>query len=95
MKALIYANKSEAEAMRAKIDAAHGLPVDGVDIGGGIHAPPEQSRTYHFQSIIEHPLTKEWAAIVDLVDVSKLAGKDASDVDAAQKGADLTPDWFP
>lgn len=97
MKAIVYSNdQAGALAMQAKLDAAYGCPVAGVDIGGGVHAPAAQSVTVHQNPVLQHPVTKtNYATVVDGVDTSKLQASDKTVVDAAKAAPDLTPDWFP
>ena len=93
MKAIIFpSNQAGALAMQAKLDAAIGCPIAGVDIGG-VHAPPAQSVTVHYGSVIQHPVNKgDFATITEGFDATKLSGADKTAVQAA---ADLTADWFP
>ena len=97
MKAIVFlADQSGALAMQAKLDTSNGYPKDGVDVGGGIHSPPEQSITLHFNVCIQHPTSKgDFATVVDGVDSSKLQASDKTTVDNAKAAPDLTPDWFP
>lgn len=91
MKAVVFSDKTSADAIQAKIDAAYGYPRDGVDIGGGIHVHPSLSRTLHAQAVIAHPDGKQFAAVTDDVDSSKLAAQDKTAVDAA---VTLDATWF-
>lgn len=94
MKAIVFTNdQAGALAMQAKLDAAYNYPVDGFDVGGGVHAPKVQSQTVHFQQVLQHPTIKtNFAAIVDGVDTSKLS---VTDKTAVLSATDLTADWFP
>lgn len=93
MKAIVYSNDQPgALAMQAKLDVAYGCPIAGVDVGGGVHAPPEQSVTVHYGSVLQHPVNKsDYAAVCEGFDASKLAGADKT---AVQSAGDLTADWF-
>lgn len=94
MKAVVFpADQPGALAMQAKLDTAFGCPIAGVDVGGGVHAPPAQSVTTHYGSVIQHPTNKgDYAAVCDGFDASKLVGADKT---AVQNAPDLTTDWFP
>lgn len=94
MKAILFlADQVGALAMQTKLDVASGCPIAGVDVGGGVHAPPAQSVTVHYGSVIQHPVNKaDYAAVCDGFDASKLAGADKT---AVQNAPDLTTDWFP
>lgn len=65
MKVIIRRQRSELEAIAAELDARLGYPFDGIDIGGGVHAPPEQSRTLRRADVIKHPSLNQWALPVD------------------------------
>jgi len=97
MKAIIFpSDQPGALAMRAKLDTAFGCPIPGIDVGGGVHAPPSQSVTTHYGSVIQHPTNKaDFATQVDGFDTSKLQTGDKTIVDAAKVAPDLTADWFP
>lgn len=45
-------------------------PIEGVDIGGGIHVPKEMSMTTHITYATKHPKEEVW-----LVEVSKVAAE--------------------
>lgn len=53
IRGLSYPTKTEATKASADMAAALGYPKPGRDIGGGIHAPPEQSATLRPYDIIE------------------------------------------
>lgn len=97
MQAVLFpSDQAGALAMQAKLDAAYGCPVAGVDVGGGVHAPPEQSATIHYGTVLQHPTLKtNYATQVDGYDTSKLQPADKLIVDAAKASPDLTSDWFP
>jgi hypothetical protein len=81
-----------------------GYPLDGVDVGGGIHAPPEVTRTLYLDHVQKHPKKDEWATAVGSVDVAAKkdsikakrgmsdAQIDALDV-AAKSAKELPDDW--
>ena len=94
MKAVLFpADRTGALAFQGRLDAAYGCPIEGVDIGGGVHAPPEQSRTTHYGSVMQHPtVLTNYAAVCEGFDAQRLASADRTAVLAA---LDLTADWFP
>lgn len=75
MRAITSATLADLEAVQQKLDAALGYPIYGVDIGGGVHAPPEQSRTLRRADIIAHPKLAQWALPVDGVDAKLLTAQ--------------------
>lgn len=91
MTALVFATQAEADAYAAKVDAAYGYPKPGVNVGGGIHVPAEQSRTLRHDNVLEKPVTKDaWAYPVDAAVLAKEpapAGKTATTLDASWDGA--------
>jgi hypothetical protein len=77
MRAIIHTSQADATEYELLLRDAHGIPRDGsglpgVDIGGGIHAPPEQSRTVRYCEIVKHPTRNEWAVPIDAADESDL-----------------------
>jgi hypothetical protein len=50
-------NQASAEACQNAVDAAMGLPVEGVDTGGGVHVPAgdQQRFTKYYSLLIAHP----------------------------------------
>lgn len=77
MRAILHTSEADAIAYELLLRAAHGIPADGsglpgVDIGGGIHAPPGQSRTVRYCEIVKHPKRAEWATPIDPSDESDL-----------------------
>lgn len=82
MKAITSTDLATLEATQQKLDSALGYPIDGVDVGGGVHCPPEQSRTLRAVDIVEHPTLKEWMLPVDGYDK-------ASPIFDAESKADL------
>jgi hypothetical protein len=95
MKILQFATKKGADDAGAELDASCGYPKDGQDIGGGVHVPVEQGRTYHYASVIKHPVLDLYAIEADSIVESKraeIAGKVAG-VPAVSTVADA--DWRP
>jgi len=103
MKVIISVDVSELEAIAAELDARLGYPFDGIDIGGGVHAPPEQSRTLRRADVIKHPSLNQWALPVDqdvadaLLARADVTGPAPVDVVTplgdALAADDLGPDW--
>lgn len=93
MKALISSDRGALVAMAADLDADMGFPIDGTDIGGGAHAPPEQSRTLRRVDLRKHPTLDLWALPIDGVD--KDARIRPALVAAVKSSSDLTTDWEP
>jgi hypothetical protein len=87
--ALTYATEQEARARCADLDTALGYPKAGVDIGGGIHAPPELSRTLRHVEPMKHPKRDEWAVPIDEVAAVKLSPVETLAADV------LAADWAP
>lgn len=58
MRAVVFTHATNAaanaQAFANALDAILGYPRDGVDIGGGIHAPPAQSRTHRWATPFRH-----------------------------------------
>jgi hypothetical protein len=67
MTGLVYLSQAPADAQSASVDAALGYPRDGVDIGGGVHCTPAQSRTVRHAQVIQHPTLAQWAYPIDAV----------------------------
>lgn len=63
--AILY-SKEELIALANAVDDAMGYPKDGVDVGGGVHAPREEAVTLRYTELRENPTTKgEWAYPLD------------------------------
>lgn len=87
MKAITSPDLASLEAIQAKLDAELGYPFEGADIGGGIHAPPEQSRTLRRVDIIKHPSLDQWALPVDQGVAAALAARADAAATATTGGA--------
>jgi hypothetical protein len=85
--ALTYATEAEAQARCAELDTALGYPKAGVDIGGGIHAPAELSRTLRHVEPVKHPKRDEWAVPIDEAAAVKLSPVETMAADV------LASDW--
>ena len=81
--------------MQGKLDVAYGCPIDGIDIGGGVHASKAQSQTVHYGPVLKHPTLANWAAVCDKFPAGNLTTLSVSDQTAVTTATDLTPDWFP
>lgn len=109
MRALILTSKAEADAHELAMRRRHGIPEDGsgkpgVNIGGGIHAPDAESRTYRYAEVIRHPVADEWAVPIgaadDVEEAKPLDPKGlpkgmAEPMTATAAVVDLGADWFP
>ena len=58
MRAVVFTHATNAQQnaanFAAALDAVLGYPRDGIDIGGGIHAPKAQSRTHRWAVPFRH-----------------------------------------
>lgn len=64
MRAIVFATQAAALAGIASLDAVLGYPRDGVDIGGGVHAPAAASRTATWAIALPHPTdVTKWAVV--------------------------------
>ncbi len=61
MNSIVCLLQSDADGYSSAIDAKLGYPKPGVDIGGGIHAPPAQSVTVRYGAVQKHPTLALWA----------------------------------
>lgn len=65
MNAVVFAALAVANPFAAAVDASFGYPSNGVDIGGGIHVPPAQSRTLRYAALQQHHTLSLWAYLYD------------------------------
>jgi hypothetical protein len=77
-----------------------GYPASGVDIGNGVHVPPELSVTRWAHRIVEHPSGKSWAhPVVDpdkAGDTKLLTPAEVDDLKAKMASAvELDETWTP
>jgi hypothetical protein len=86
MNYLIFNSESDATSFIARIDTEKGFPMDGTNIGDGIHAPQEESRILHFCGYFKHPTDELYAVKVDDIMDLLISGEDP---------VTLTSDWFP
>ena len=102
----ILTTEQAATKLQAIVAEDCGFPCDGVDVGGGIHAPKSMSRTLYLDHVHKHPKKDEWATAVGSVDVAakkesikqKRGMSDAQidALDASVKAAkELGDDWKP
>jgi len=83
--AAIFTTKASAEAYRAKVEQAEGLPrIEGAHFGLGRHEPLSFSPTTHLADIVAHPDGKQFAYPI----VSEK-------VPLPDKEADLDDTWKP
>lgn len=100
MKAIV-ASKDELIALAAAVDLALGMPLAGVDVGVGSHAPPEECITLRYAELREHPTTKgTWAYPLDATCRPIVADKQVEDGKLADPNAvklagevELGTDW--
>ena len=90
MKAIIAA-KDDLLLLASRLDLDLGYPKPGVNVGDGIHAPPEQSVTLRHVELRKHPAREEWAYPVDVVTESMAASAKQPRIGAA---VELAEDWF-
>jgi len=60
MTELVSGVQADLTTLAANVDARLGYPSNGVNIGGGIHAAPAQSRTIRHGQVIRHPTLSQW-----------------------------------
>jgi hypothetical protein len=58
---VVFGNQTAANQFRDNIDADFGFPINGVRMGGGIHASVAQGRTTRYAPLIKHPTLNRWA----------------------------------
>jgi hypothetical protein len=62
----IVTTELEAKSLQDIIAKALGYPKQGAPVGGGIHAPVEQSMTLYYVKAMQHPTRLDsWACPVD------------------------------
>lgn len=86
---IVFDNMERAYAFRDRVDDAHGLPKQGVRVGGGIHAPKHMGWTVTQALLLKHPGGRAWAYPVDSVPPSLLTG----DVLQGKAPTQLGHDW--
>lgn len=93
MKAIVLTDATTATKTASDLDAQYGYPCDGVDVGGGVHAPPALSRTLRYADVLKHPTDAKWAVQIDVKDVgdAKVAAVVATEKTAPP--ADLDATW--
>lgn len=73
MKAYVFNDLPSAQAAQAHVDQKLGMPIAGVNIGGGIHAPPSQSVTTTYAVPVKHPTLPQWSIASDPVVDAKVS----------------------
>lgn len=77
----------------AAVDEAGGYPKAGIDIGGGVHVPPDASVTTGYAAVLQHPSGTKWAYQADSV-VVPIVGPNAIQYDLGV-AAPLDATWYP
>lgn len=108
MRATKHLTLADAVSRELDLRRRHGIPEDGsgkpgVNIGGGIHAPDAESRTYRYAEVIKHPVADEWAVPIGAADDVEEAKpldpkglpKGMAEPMATAAVVDLGADWFP
>ena len=63
--AYTFADLATATTFRNALDVQLGYPKPGIDVGGGVHAPPAQSVTPHYAGVLKHPTLATCAILSD------------------------------
>lgn len=87
MKLLRLPDRKSAGTFAEELDRVLGYPKPGKDVGGGSHAPGEQSTTVRHADILQDATTRQWGYPVDMVAEAVLTPVDAADLEA------LTLEW--
>jgi hypothetical protein len=61
----VFEDESSADACASTVDGVLGFPAAGVDVGGGIHAPAEESVTQTYALVTANSDASEWAYPAD------------------------------
>lgn len=89
---IVFASRPQATKFASDVDAELGLPLDGVDMGPGPHAPKALTRSVRFAELRKHPVRSEWA----YPDMPLIKGKrDRVPVPPGAVVKELEPDWTP
>lgn len=95
----IVGDKTELIALASAVDLAMGMPLAGVDVGAGIHGPPEGGVTLRYAELREHPTVKDtWCYPLDeknrpLILQKQVADGKSVQLDALVGESTLTSDW--
>jgi len=97
-----FTKQSDAQALQAQVDASLGYPKAGVNVGGGVHAPPEQSvtLTYAVPQLLDdgtwgYPIDAVSSTAIPLVDAQleeTLPETEAKAVDGPQAAPGTAPE---
>lgn len=90
MNAYVTASQATATSWQGTVDGNMGYPKAGVDIGGGVHAPPDQSVTTTYAVPFKHPVLSQWAYLSDAVTDGVLIARNG-----VPAPAQLAQGWFP
>ncbi len=93
-----FASLKAAEDFAALVDKAAGLPVDGVNVGGGRHVPVELGRTTKWADVIvdnAEPVNKWQYEIDDSFDGTEVVVKGTPVVIDLADAADVIVDGKP
>lgn len=93
--AYVWTTQATALTAQSTLDTDAGYPKAGVDIGGGIHAPPSQSITAHYQAVWQHPTLLEWAIMIDGTVSANAVSLSAAIGTALPVPTTLDATWFP
>lgn len=98
----VFTSQAQVLALRSAVDAAMGFPKAGVDVGGGIHAPPAETQTVHYMGTVANGpagSATAWAYPVDANNSAAVAqcgtqtapGVSDPTLDATWSGGTYTP----
>jgi hypothetical protein len=65
MRAVVFATQAAANGFSAAVDARLGYPKAGVNVGPGVHAPPNESVTVRHGGVTKHPARASWRYTLD------------------------------
>lgn len=88
---IVCLSAADAATFQSGVNVKLGYPKPGLNIGGGFHAPPEQTVTTSYTGIMQHPTLLQWACVPD--DALVQAQSVALPVGAVAATLDTT--WFP
>lgn len=93
MNAIVFTARGDADSISTAIDTRLGYPKPGVDIGGGVHAPPAQTVTIRYGDVERHPTLALWRYPYDTPVQGEVGRGLAIPVTGAVSALDAT--WFP
>lgn len=65
MSHVVFTVRADLSTFAAAVDAARGIPINGVRMGSGIHCPPADARTTRHQGYLQHRTLPRWAYLED------------------------------